>query len=906
MDSAVTALVGYSPPGRVEIVIEDPFEISNGFAFTVLDRPVIVFWASPPDPRESIGQFRTWGEMLATHEFGHVAHLTRPSRNPLTRLLWQLAPVDLGPIALRAPRWVIEGYATYIEGKVTGSGRPHGLWRAAILRQWAIEGRLPTYEQLSSWSDFEGGEFAYLAGSAFLEWLARQQGDSSLVHVWRRLTARRNRSFDEAFAGVYGDPPHTLYGRFTAQVTAQAVGIDSTLAHREGASELVQHLTRGTGDPAISPDGKHVAVVLRPRDRPARVVVWSTSPEPDTTERQAREKLLARDPADVPARRIYPLPKRALATLRARDGRAFEDPRWMPDGRRLLLWRATRRADGSLRPELYEWEFARHALRRLTTRAAVRQPDPSPNGRMAVALRCLAGYCDVVTVDLATERVRVVASGDVFTSYARPRWSPDGHTIAVALQRGNRWRIALLDTAGGASRFVDPDDGANRFDPAWIDARTLVVTSDRGGTANIEWLEVGMTRGASAARALTRVTGAAVAAEPDHADGSIWFLALHSQGWDIRRIPTGSALPALVFSPLLDPRLAPAVIDPPRSVRAFPPSPISAPAPYDLGVRGTRWLPTGSIGADGRAAGLALVNDDAVGRLTIIGQLAMGSGDAWHGGSLEAAWRGARPAVRAVLFDATTSTRSFAPLATAVETEELRGGRLRADLTHSFDAGELRFGLGAAPGDLRTESIAGAAIATRDVAFAEVGAGARQSGEAGNLREALFANLAAGHTSSGPAYRRVLATLALRAALDRQLPLDLTASYGRVSRDAAPFEQFTVGGLPTGFVDPSLLTQRISMGALPAGVSVGDRAFSYRASTTIGALSPFYWGASTRTGPGRFAQWHRVFGVELIVDQGPLPVLGLPGGRLVAGVGRSLDEPFADRTRGYLAVTLRP
>ena len=90
VDSAVTALVGYSPPARVQIVVDDPFDISNGFAFTLIDHPVIVFWASPPDPRESIGQFRAWGEMLAVHEFGHVAHLTRPSRNPLMRLFWRL------------------------------------------------------------------------------------------------------------------------------------------------------------------------------------------------------------------------------------------------------------------------------------------------------------------------------------------------------------------------------------------------------------------------------------------------------------------------------------------------------------------------------------------------------------------------------------------------------------------------------------------------------------------------------------------------------------------------------------------------------------------------------------------------------------------------------------------------
>ena len=78
----------------------------------------------------------------------------------------------LSPIAANAPRWVVEGYATYVEGRVTGSGRPNHAYRAAILRQFALEGRLPGYGQLNGGSGWVYGSFAYLAGSAFFEWLA--------------------------------------------------------------------------------------------------------------------------------------------------------------------------------------------------------------------------------------------------------------------------------------------------------------------------------------------------------------------------------------------------------------------------------------------------------------------------------------------------------------------------------------------------------------------------------------------------------------------------------------------------------------------------------------------------------------------------------------------------------------
>jgi hypothetical protein len=909
IDSAVTQLVGYSPPMRVQIVIEDPFDISNGFAFTLIDHPVIVFWASPPDPRESIGQFRSWGEMLAVHEYGHMAHLTRPSRNPLFRALWRVAPVDLGPIPLRAPRWVIEGYATYIEGVVTGSGRPHGVWRPAVLRQWAIEGRLPNYAELSSWSDFQGGEFAYLAGSAFLEWLARRGGDSSLVDLWRRLTARVNRSFDAAFAGVYGDSPALLYDRFRAEVTAAAVNVDRALVQTGVADgELIQHLSRGTGDPAISPDGHRVALVLRSAARPSRVVVWSTAPEPDTLERKARARLLARDSVDVPARRVYPTPKRSIVTLFARDGRSFEDPRWFADNKRLLLWRSTRRPDGSLRPELYVWDVVRNSVRSLTSRAAIRDADPSPDGRRAAALRCLGGHCDVVLVDLSTAAVRTVAAGDVLTSFARPRWSPDGSTIVVAMQRDNRWRVVLLDSAGTARRFADPDDGANRFEPSWIASSSLVVVSDRSGAPNLERIDLGE-GGEAHAQLLTRLVGAAVAPDANRADGSIWFLSLHSQGYDVRRLPTAAAVAQASPLPLVSSTASPIMIERAPSVRVFAPMPLAAPRSYGLGERVTRWMPAAAATANGRSGTLALVNTDAVGRLTMLAQGALASGDAWRGGAVDAAWRTFRPGVRFSVFAASTSTLEMGSgvlVSNDDLVEALRGGSVRTDYSYAFDRGDLRIGIGGSGGWAEERASGVSSRLTRNLGFLEIGGDTRQRSAESSASESFLINASAGKTEGGASYRRIVSSAIFRGAGDRTLPLDARVSFGLLSRGAANFEQFVVGGAPSALVDPSLLSQRIPMGALPAGSLVGDRLFTYRVSTSLEGIAPYYWAGSTRIGAGRFANWQRVAGVEWTIDQTALPVIGLPGARLTAGVGRSFDSPLARRIRAYLSVTLRP
>ena len=119
----------------------------------------------------------------------------------------------MGPLSLRAPRWTAEGYATVIEGRLTGSGRPSSALRAAVLRRWAQRGRLPSYAALANDSRrYLGGAMAYLGGSAFLEWLdartaqgaagAHSADQGSFDRLWRRLSARKVRSFAGAFRGV--------------------------------------------------------------------------------------------------------------------------------------------------------------------------------------------------------------------------------------------------------------------------------------------------------------------------------------------------------------------------------------------------------------------------------------------------------------------------------------------------------------------------------------------------------------------------------------------------------------------------------------------------------------------------------------------------------------------------------
>ena len=277
---AVAARVGYTPPRVIDVLVEDPLNQPNGSAWPSMTYPAMRFWATPPAPTSLIGNSRGWGDILAVHEYAHLAHLLRPSRTPLAFPLAVLSVVPVGPL-VTSPAWVTEGYATLIEGELTGSGRPNGAMRPAIIRTLALEGYLPSYDGLNSTGRFNGGAMRYLIGSAYLEWLQSVRGDSALPQLWRRASARTDRNFAQAFTATFGDAPDLLYGRFSAEVTQQAFAVRTELeAEGLAQGDLVQKWAWGVGAPDVSPNGERIAVRRSSPNDAGGVMIFSLEPDP--------------------------------------------------------------------------------------------------------------------------------------------------------------------------------------------------------------------------------------------------------------------------------------------------------------------------------------------------------------------------------------------------------------------------------------------------------------------------------------------------------------------------------------------------------------------------------------------------------------------------------------------------
>ena len=908
--SQVTHIVGFAPDARVNVVVDDPTNEANGAAFSALDAPTIVLYPTPPDPRSEIGNFNVWEELLATHEFAHLAHMNRPSRNKWTRLLYQLSPVPLSPITTRAPRWALEGYATFVEGRITRSGRPNHAWRAAIIRQFAIEGRMPSYEQLAASATWQSGSFAYLVGSAYIEWLARREGDSSVVAVWRRMTAVTDRSFNQAFAGVYGGSPAELYGRFSAEVTGQALALDRAL-RREGLVEgtLVQRLQRSTGDPAVSFDGRYVALTVRRQDAPSQLVVWRTAEEPDTSAARRRAQQLARDPLDVPDRAFYPAPRKAVVSLLASDGAPYETPRWLADGRRLLVSRRVTFDDGSVRPDLFLWNAETGDVQRVTRNAALRDADPSPDGGWAAAARCERGWCDLVRVDLGSGAVQLLRAGSVTRNYYRPRVSRRTGEIVVAEQSGDRWRIARVSPVDGTLHYADPDDGITRYDATWgLDGRTIYATSEATGIANLERIDTD-----ARVERLTSVTGAAVATDVAP-DGSLWYLSLQGAGYDLRRLRVDTA----VHIPLLP--MATAVVDslspvlPPRTVHvsfdtAARPALAAAPAEDSYGYGPTRWraLPAATSGFGGTSTQLALVRSDPVGRLGFSLMGAAGTGALPEGGALRLISRFNLWSVGLEGWISHEAPSRELPNAGIAGLDLSRsGGALRFDRLHFADGGDFGVTLAALA---ERQHATGFTESARRAGVLGLTVARRQRDEDQRYDEQLVAIGEAGANEEG-AYLRQRSELRLGTASKAHPLTTLSLAYGTIGGGSGSTrEAFVIGGFASPLIDPLLDARRVDAPAYPTGSLTGATFSSLRAALPVSselvpsaALELFYAGAST----DMFHTALRSYGLELRQRVPAIAALGTPEVEALTGVARAVDEPVKGAWRYYVTLALRP
>ena len=498
------------PSGRIDIVLTDHVDVSNGFArFWPSNR--IVLFARPPADRLALAYFDDWLELLITHELAHVFHLDYGgSLGRVFRALFGRALTPLNFPGAVVPGWVIEGLATWYESALTGGGRVHGTFHEMVLRTAMLEGRFESIGQAGGNSpQWPGGVRRYAYGSLFFDYLLDKHGRERMAAFVEavarplaqlplpRLNAAGRRAFGASLSGEWD--------AWTNEMRARLSRLDAELAAFGPISEP-ERLTRNARyglHPLASPDGGALIYVRSDgRSYPRLVAMAPDGGDPSTVTR-----INNRTPFDV------------LST-----GEIVFAQRDYTDRYRVFSDLHVASTDGT--------------VRRVTRGARLTAPSAGPEGTWAIAVSEGGGTTGLARVDLLDGSSRTLVAPEAGTHWAWPAVSPDGRWIAASRWAERRHDVVILDADGGVAHEVTRDRALD-LAPKWnADGRYLVWSSDRTGVPNILGAAVDPLTGAAGPPVLlTNVRTGAAFPSIDPAGKWLYFSGYHVDGWEVERVP---------------------------------------------------------------------------------------------------------------------------------------------------------------------------------------------------------------------------------------------------------------------------------------------------------------------------------------------------------------------------------
>jgi WD40-like Beta Propeller Repeat len=470
-----------APHGKVDLVIADNVDYTNGYATPFPSNRIVIF-AHPPVDETALRNYADWSQLVITHELTHIFHLDRAAG------IWKAGRYLLGrhPALfpnVYLPAWITEGLAVYYESRLTGTGRLEGSEHYMIARAAAEAGSFPRLGEISlSTSRFPGGETVYAYGGFIFDYLSRTRGSRSI------------RDFVELNSRVIF--PLTLNGK-----SKRVFGITFADAWKQWTDSLLRVTQRTAGPIEGWRDLTHEGwIVSPPRWLDSSTILYGAStardvPRAYTMSIAGKEKPLGRRNA-------------ASANLRLRNGDLlFSQPDFVDPYR--------------FRNDLYIEHDGRQS--QLTHGARLSSPDVRSDG-VIVAVQDVPGSTRLVRVSPDGKSILPITRGALDEQWLDPRWSPDGSRIAaIRLPRGNHAEVVVIDTAGAAT-FSYQFTSAMPIAPSWSrDGTKLYLSSDNSGTMQIYSVVLPPLGTGSVTRLSNAVTGMF---DPEQSPDSSWLAAL--------------------------------------------------------------------------------------------------------------------------------------------------------------------------------------------------------------------------------------------------------------------------------------------------------------------------------------------------------------------------------------------
>ncbi len=362
-------------------------------------------------------------------------------------------------ISVNPPLWLMEGMAEYLSlGAIDANT---AMW----LRDAALEGRLPTIEQLT----YDPRVFPYRFGHGLLAHIGSRWGDEAIGEILHAVAAS---GVEQGLQRALGMSLEELSEEWrTAVQRAYLPEIADRQRPREfGRPVLTRRRSSGTlhVSPALSPDGSEIAYFSEGKSFFVDLYVA------DAETGKVRRRLV----------------KSAFST-------DFESVRflnssgtWSRDGKYFAI--AAKRGG---RDDLVIFDMKRYRVHRRieVPLAGLTNPSWSPDGTRLVFTGYDGGLSDLYIINVDGTGISRLTH-DRFADL-HPVWSPNGMTIAFATDRGDdsdleslkfgSLKVALYSIRSGRIDVLPSMQGANS-NPQWgPDGRTIAYLSDRTGVRNV-------------------------------------------------------------------------------------------------------------------------------------------------------------------------------------------------------------------------------------------------------------------------------------------------------------------------------------------------------------------------------------------------------------------------------------
>lgn len=503
-------------PEVTVVVINDKTDITNGYA-TRIPYPHIMAFPVLPGPEESLADIGDWAYELLVHEYTHILTF-----EPAGGVMGPLRSVFGSIIApnLLLPSWWKEGVAVEMESRLSQHGRLRSIYQDATLRAMVASQTLHLYdlaevnEMIPTWPE---GMRPYLFGSVMWNQMAQEHG----VRVVEDLHERHGRRVpyfveqpaQDILKKSYVNQYNLALNELNERVQSQ---IEKLKEVPPTPHVLPKNNFHSVSSPAISPDGKHLALITEDYSASRSIKM--------ITRENTQDSFLDAKMTDTVERF-----NEAFEPAAQQDGPltgSIQRVSWFPDSERIVYDKLAYVNRIERYSDLHVYNLKSKKTEALTVGLRAREPSVSPNSEKIVFVKLEGGKTSLAILQVAApkETVEVLYAAPLQERISYPIFWDD-NTILFSLRKTDgQEQLYRLTIDEKIPRQILADYPNARF--AKKIPQGLLFTSSKNGTHNLYVADSDLNQAKPVSHTLT----AFFAADLDASRNDIFATMMTEQG----------------------------------------------------------------------------------------------------------------------------------------------------------------------------------------------------------------------------------------------------------------------------------------------------------------------------------------------------------------------------------------